>query len=59
MEEMKTYFEWQVIFGIRILDPDGWRGVNFKDLSKLLSRKEFIKRAKLSTVIGKVYNLSQ
>lgn len=44
---------WEIIFGIKILDPDGWR----KDdtaLNVWISEKEFIDRILISTIKGKI-----
>lgn len=51
-DEMKTPSEWEVATGIRIHDPDGWRGRMAKSWQEPLSRDDFINRAKVSTCSG-------
>ena len=50
MIDLKTPREWEEVKGIRILDPDGWRGRNFKAFGAAISEEEFDQRMAMSTV---------
>jgi len=49
MAVMKTPREWEQITGIRVLDPDGWRGRNRKSFLAEISHQEFMRRVNYST----------
>jgi len=49
-DERRTPAEWQPICGIRILDPDGWRGALAKDWDEPVTRAEFMRRVGVSTI---------
>lgn len=40
--------EWERIFNIEIIDPDGWKDKSFEDT---ITKKEFIERMNESTII--------
>lgn len=49
----RTPEEWQEITGIRVMDPDGWRGEFDPSWNQPISKAEFIQRASRSTVYGR------
>ncbi len=50
MADLKKPVEWQVEFGLVIVDADGWRGKDGKSFDEPISREEFQKRMMISTV---------
>lgn len=42
--------EWASLEGLRILDPDGWRGARAKDFEEPITRLEYEERVSISTV---------
>lgn len=48
--ELHTPDMWQVITGVTVLDPDGWRSPNAKSWYEPISREEFERRVITSTV---------
>ena len=42
--------EWSAVLGVRVVDPDGWRGHNGRDWTDPISLREFVKRCWPSTV---------
>ena len=42
--------EWCAILGVRVLDPDGWRGENGRDWADAVGLAEFVRRCWPSTV---------
>lgn len=51
-EILRTPEEWSEIFNVIILDPDGWRGSQYKDWNEPLTREEFSERLWVSTISG-------
>jgi hypothetical protein len=53
-EVLKTPEEWlaEIRPGVRVLDPDGWRGRDGRPWTDPISRAEFTRRLVLSTQIG-------
>jgi hypothetical protein len=50
--ELRTPDEWGREFGVRVVDPDGWRGKDGRDWNDSISREEYERRMVLSTVEG-------
>jgi hypothetical protein len=50
MEAMLKPFAWCELFGVRIIDADGWRVPGAPDWYDPISRKEFIKRLRICTI---------
>jgi hypothetical protein len=48
--ELKTPEEWSTIYGIRIMDPDGWRMPNAPKWDTPISREEFSWRMGISSI---------
>jgi hypothetical protein len=50
-EELRKPEHWEQHFGIRIMDPDGWRGPNpeAKSFEEPITKKEFVERMGPST----------
>lgn len=48
--ELKTPDEWCQIKGLRVMDPDGWRGQHASHWSNAITEAEFDERAAMSTV---------
>jgi uncharacterized protein YfkK (UPF0435 family) len=48
----KSGLEWAKVFGVGILDTDGWNGKFPKKLEDLITVEEFVKRASVSTCSG-------
>jgi len=42
--------EWEKIDGIKIIDPDGWRGINGKSFEEPITRAEWEERKNESTI---------
>ena len=57
-EQMKTPAEWAKEDGIRILDPDGWRGATkelpAKDFNEPLTKLDYSRRVVHSTIQGTI-----
>ena len=55
MLEKRTPAEWEEITGIKIVDPIGWKKCHAqlvpKPFHKKISRREFVRRARLSSII--------
>ena len=49
-QQEKTPAEWADLLGIQIIDPDGWRSPNEKDVEEPLPFHEFCNRAWMSTI---------
>ena len=49
--DLRTSEEWQKIYTVKVLDPDGWDRANFKYswYEEKISREEFVKRVMPST----------
>lgn len=51
MEDLRTSSEWEIEFGILVLDPDGWDRKNLTDSwSQMITRDEFQRRIMSSTI---------
>lgn len=48
----KPTAEWCELLGVRVMDPDGWRGIHACPLEKPLTLSDFIGRIKRSTIYG-------
>lgn len=47
----KTSYEWIEIYGVKVLDPDGWDRKNLdKSMNELITRNEFMQRLGVSTI---------
>jgi hypothetical protein len=46
----RTPSEWEAIDGVRVVDPDGWRGPKGKDFTEPILRAEWDVRLNQSTV---------
>ena len=42
--------DWELIQGIKIIDPDGWRGINGKSFEEPITRAEWEERKNESTI---------
>ncbi len=47
---LATAEEWAAMYGVRILDADGWRGKNAPALTDAISETEFRERLARSTI---------
>jgi hypothetical protein len=50
-ERLLTPYEWELVTGIQVLDPDGWR-VDGKSWLEPVSLAEFSRRVMTSTIGG-------
>lgn len=55
MAELKTPKEWQVVTGVVVMDPDGWRSKCGKheprDFNDPITQEEFEDRLSISTIM--------
>lgn len=47
---LKTAYEWCDLLGIRLYDPDGWRGPKGRPLTDLIDKEEFDRRIMICTI---------
>jgi hypothetical protein len=49
-EILRTPTEWESVTGIRVIDPDGWRGVGGRSWEEPITEAEWDKRVSVSTI---------
>lgn len=54
VQELRTPDEWMAVLhpGIRIMNPDGWRGLHGRPYTDAISREEFEQRYQSCTIMG-------